>query len=49
MAPRFPPAGDRRSSDTIAFVPEAFGPYTVYEQLGVGGMAEVHRAEQAGI
>ncbi|HLL22077.1 MAG TPA: serine/threonine-protein kinase [Kofleriaceae bacterium] len=24
---------------------DAFGPYTVYEQLGVGGMAIVHRAE----
>ncbi|MBA3456496.1 MAG: serine/threonine protein kinase [Deltaproteobacteria bacterium] len=30
-------------------MPEAFGPYLVYEQLGVGGMAEVHRAEQTGI
>ena len=28
---------------------EEFGPYLVYEQLGSGGMAEVHRAEQAGI
>ncbi|MBL0216122.1 MAG: serine/threonine protein kinase [Myxococcales bacterium] len=28
---------------------EEFGPYLVYEQLGAGGMAEVHRAEQAGI
>jgi serine/threonine protein kinase len=27
---------------------EAFGPYLVYEQLGVGGMAQVHRAEVAG-
>ncbi len=25
--------------------PERFGPYTVYEQLGKGGMATVHRAE----
>ena len=24
---------------------EAFGPYLVYEKLGVGGMAQVHRAE----
>ncbi|MBA3464830.1 MAG: serine/threonine protein kinase [Deltaproteobacteria bacterium] len=27
---------------------EEFGPYLVYERLGSGGMAEVHRAEQAG-
>jgi len=30
-------------------VPESFGPYVVYEQLGIGGMAEVHKAEQSGI
>jgi eukaryotic-like serine/threonine-protein kinase len=29
--------------------PEAFGPYLVYEQLGIGGMASVYRAEQKGI
>jgi serine/threonine-protein kinase len=33
----------------MGVVPEAFGPYLVYEQLGIGGMAEVHRAEQSGI
>jgi serine/threonine protein kinase len=27
---------------------EAFGPYLVYEQLGAGGMAQVHRAEVIG-
>ncbi len=27
---------------------EAFGPYLVYEELGMGGMAQVHRAEIAG-
>lgn len=29
--------------------PEAFGPYLVYEALGSGGMASVHRAEVIGI
>ncbi len=28
---------------------EQFGPYEVYERLGVGGMATVHRAKQHGI
>ncbi|HEV7555437.1 MAG TPA: serine/threonine-protein kinase, partial [Kofleriaceae bacterium] len=28
---------------------ETFGPYLVYEQLGIGGMASVHRAESRGI
>ncbi|MEO8840649.1 MAG: serine/threonine-protein kinase [Kofleriaceae bacterium] len=28
---------------------EEFGPYLVYEQLGIGGMATVHRAETTGI
>ena len=28
--------------------PARFGSYTVYEQLGKGGMATVHRAERAG-
>ena len=30
-------------------VPEEFGPYVVYERLGVGGMATVHRAKKRGI
>jgi serine/threonine protein kinase len=29
--------------------PEEFGPYLVYEQIGIGGMASVHRAESTGI
>ena len=28
---------------------EQFGPYEVYERLGVGGMATVHRAKERGI
>ena len=28
---------------------EVFGPYLVYEKLGVGGMATVHRAAKQGI
>ena len=32
----------------IAAPTEAFGPYLVYEELGIGGMAHVHRAEIAG-
>ncbi len=30
-------------------MPEEFGPYLVYEQLGLGGMATVHRAETQGV
>jgi serine/threonine protein kinase len=30
-------------------VPEEFGPYLVYEQIGLGGMASVHRAETLGV
>jgi serine/threonine protein kinase len=33
----------------VSGAPEAFGPYLVYEELGVGGMAQVHRAEVIGI
>jgi serine/threonine protein kinase len=30
-------------------VAEEFGPYLVYEQIGLGGMATVHRAETQGV
>src|ERR1043166_9681321 len=30
-------------------VPEEFGPYVVYERLGIGGMATVHHAKKRGI
>ncbi len=33
----------------VARAAEEFGPYLVYEQLGIGGMATVHRAETTGI
>lgn len=32
-----------------AAAPEEFGPYLVYEEIGMGGMAAVHRAETRGI
>ena len=36
-----------KTAESIA--PEEFGPYIVYERLGVGGMATVHRAKKRGI
>jgi eukaryotic-like serine/threonine-protein kinase len=36
-----------KPAESIA--PEEFGPYIVYERLGVGGMATVHRAKKRGI
>jgi len=41
-----PTAGDIASPPEAAG--ETFGPYMVYEQLGEGGMARVHRAELVG-
>lgn len=41
--------GASDGSSTGATPPEEFGPYTVYEPLGTGGMATVHRAVQKGI
>jgi serine/threonine protein kinase len=29
--------------------PDQFGPYEVYERLGIGGMAQVHRAKKRGV
>jgi eukaryotic-like serine/threonine-protein kinase len=33
---------------SAAQTPEQFGPYEVYERLGMGGMAQVHRAKKRG-
>jgi serine/threonine protein kinase len=33
----------------VSRAPEEFGPYLVYERLGQGGMATVHRAEKRGV
>jgi eukaryotic-like serine/threonine-protein kinase len=38
----------KRRSATVLEEPTTFGPYTVFEELGTGGMATVHRAEQRG-
>src|ERR1041385_6947134 len=38
-----------RSMGADAAAAEQFGPYLVYERLGVGGMATVHRALERGI
>src|SRR5207244_3456145 len=36
-------------SGVVSRAVEEFGPYLVYEQLGIGGMATVHRAETTGL
>jgi serine/threonine protein kinase len=36
----------RPASEPVA--PDEFGPYEVYERLGIGGMAQVHRAKKRG-
>jgi serine/threonine protein kinase len=43
------PARRDGSLTTESTAPEEFGPYVVYERLGVGGMATVHRAKKRGI
>ncbi|TMQ08457.1 MAG: PEGA domain-containing protein, partial [Deltaproteobacteria bacterium] len=40
---------DRTTKQAESTSPEEFGPYLVYERLGVGGMATVHRAKKRGI
>jgi serine/threonine-protein kinase len=40
---------DRSVKTAESTAPEEFGPYLVYERLGVGGMATVHRAKKRGI
>src|SRR5262245_924180 len=37
------------TNDQVPLGQEVFGPYIVYERLGVGGMATVHRAKERGI
>jgi serine/threonine protein kinase len=44
-----PARQDRSVKTADASAPEEFGPYIVYERLGVGGMATVHRAKKRGI
>jgi serine/threonine protein kinase len=43
------PARQDGSVKPAESAPEEFGPYIVYERLGVGGMATVHRAKKRGI
>ncbi len=33
---------------TEPVTPDTFGPYEVFERLGIGGMAQVHRAKKRG-
>src|ERR1041384_56644 len=40
---------DTRYAISVADAVEEFGPYAVYERLGQGGMATVHRAEKRGV
>src|SRR5438046_5363117 len=44
-----PARQDRSVKTADASAPEEFGPYLVYERLGVGGMATVHRTKKRGI
>jgi serine/threonine protein kinase len=44
-----PGRGEYSKTTADESAPEEFGPYIVYERLGVGGMATVHRAKKRGI
>src|SRR5262245_18094953 len=44
-----PARPERSVSPADASAPEEVEPYLVYERLGVGGMATVHRAKKRGI
>src|SRR4029079_8234411 len=44
-----PARQDRSVKTADPSAPEEFGPYLVYERLGVGGMATVHRAKKRGL
>src|SRR5678815_6132548 len=41
--------GEDTFKDSQKSTAEEFGPYLVYERLGIGGMATVHRAKKRGI
>src|SRR5437016_148932 len=41
--------GEDSFTASRAVAAEEFGPYRVYERLGIGGMATVHRAKKRGI
>ena len=43
------PAGKPTGTSNRKGTTEVFGPYEVYERLGIGGMATVHRAKESGI
>lgn len=43
------PTGPNSAYHRYVGTPEVLGPYVIYERLGAGGMATVHRAEQIGL
>src|SRR3954454_20146835 len=47
--PKAADSGGPRYASRVSQPFEVFGPYAVYERLGQGGMATVHRAEKRGI